>query len=173
MAILRCLFFIGNMVLICLVAGFFKWLIMENCVGNYLTDQNAFLSLVYVRNNGAAFNLFAGFEEILIFFAAVIIFICILYTLLYKLYISDKFLLLLSLFCAGVLGNAYERYSFGYVTDFIKINFLNFPVFNIYDIFITTGAILITVIILYDKKKEAEEIRNAEEDDMYRDIFTP
>ena len=173
MAILRCLFFTGNMILICLVAGFFKWIIMEHCVGNYYTDPNAFLFLTYVRNNGAAFNLFAGFEEILILFAGAIIFSCMIFTLLYKFYISDKFLLLISFFCAGVLGNAYERYVYGYVTDYIKINFLNFPVFNINDIFITVGAVLIACIVYYDKQKEAEEIRNAEEDELYKDIFMP
>ena len=76
----------------------------------------------------------------------------------------------MSSFCAGILGNAYERYVYGYVTDFIKINFMNFPVFNLYDILITVGAVLIAAVVAIDKHREFRENKDAKEDDLYRNI---
>ncbi len=166
----RWFFFTGNMIFIFLVTGFLKTVIIDSCVGKIFTDSNSFLSLVLVKNNGAAFNLFAGFNDLLILFATAIIFFCMVYVLMYKLYIPDNFLFLMSIFCAGILGNAYERYMYDYVTDYIKVSLFNFPVFNLYDILITVGAISIALVIVADKRKEMQEIQDAEEDDLFRDL---
>lgn len=168
MNIKRLLSFTGNTVIVFFIVLFLKNMILEKLLGHVLVDTNSFISLVYVRNNGAAFNMLAGHTDLLIIFAGIIILFCMLYVLFYKLYISDKFLFLLSAFCAGIFGNAYERYIYNYVTDFIKINFLNFPVFNLYDILITLGALLIVMVIIVDKHREFQENKDAEEDYLYR-----
>ena len=166
----RCFFFLGNIILIFFIAVLFKFSIIENCLGEVLTDTSAFLSLVLVQNDGAAFNLFSGFKDLLIFFAVIIILACTIYVLRFRFYISDSFLLQISMFCAGIFGNAYERYMFGYVTDYIKLNLLNFPVFNIYDVFIVAGALSIAFVIIKDKRQELQEIRDAEEDELYSEF---
>ena len=48
-----------------------------------------------------------------------------------------------SFLLAGSLGNGIDRVLNGYVVDFINLNFINFPVFNIADISINIGFILI------------------------------
>jgi len=166
----RLILFVGNIALIFFAAGFSKMLILDHCIGKVLTDTNAFLSLVLVTNDGAAFNLFSGFNAVLIGFAAVIILLCMCYVLFYKLFISEKFLLFMAMFCAGIFGNAYERYMYNCVTDYIKVNVLNFPVFNLYDILITLGALSIVLWLVKDKTMEIQEIKNVEEDDLYRDL---
>ncbi|MBQ2644911.1 signal peptidase II [bacterium] len=166
----RFLFFIGNMILVFVITYFLKMLILENCLNKVLTNTSGFISLVLVKNNGAAFNLFAGFNEILIIFAFVTIFAFMYYVLTYKFYISEKFLFLISAFCAGIAGNTYERLANDYVTDFIKINLFNFPVFNINDILITVGAILIVFILIKNKYNEIRDIKDVEEDDLYRGL---
>lgn len=166
----RTFLFIGDIILITVIMYFFKFLILQNALGKMLTDSHAFLSLVFVKNNGAAFNFFAGQNDILIIFAAVIVIYCILYTMFYRLYISEKFLLFMALFCSGIVGNTYERYCFGYVTDYIKINVMNFPVFNLNDILITTGAIFIVLTLLTDKYKEYRDIKDGEEEDLFREL---
>ena len=52
---------------------------------------------------------------------------------------------------AGIGGNLHERIALGFVRDYIQLNFVNFPVFNISDIFINLGVIAIIVIILLKK----------------------
>lgn len=170
MNIKRTLYFVGNIFIVFFITVFFKVLILEKLLWHVLTDTNGFISFVLVKNNGAAFNMLAGYNTMLIIFAIIIIASCILYVLLYKLYISEKFLLLLASFCAGVFGNAYERFVYDYVTDYIKINFMNFPVFNLYDVLITLGAFLIASIIIIDKHREFQENKDVAEDDLYRDI---
>ena len=76
----------------------------------------------------------------------------------------------MAVFCAGIFGNAYERYIYNYVTDYIKINFMNFPVFNLNDILIVIGACLIALTIIADKHREFQENKNDKEDDLYRNI---
>ena len=52
---------------------------------------------------------------------------------------------------AGISCNMAERISFGYVRDFFKLNFIDFPVFNISDIFINIGVIAVIIIIIKNK----------------------
>ncbi len=49
----------------------------------------------------------------------------------------------LSLVFAGGLGNAIDRFAQGYVVDFIDLTFMDFPVFNIADIGVTCGFVLV------------------------------
>ena len=133
------------------------------------TNTDAFFSLVLVKNNGAAFNLFAGFQDWLVIFAIVIILAITIYLLTNKLFIPENFLMMLSLFTAGIAGNAIERYTLGYVEDFIKINLFNFPVFNLNDIIITVAAVIIALSIVNDKRREIQENKDAEDDLIYGD----
>lgn len=133
------------------------------------TNTDAFFSLVLVKNNGAAFNLFAGFQDWLVIFAIVIILAITIYLLANKLFIPENFLMMLSLFTAGIAGNAIERYTLGYVEDFIKINLFNFPVFNLNDIMITVAAVIIALSIVNDKRHEIQENKDAEDDLIYGD----
>lgn len=166
----RSFLFIGDVIVITVIINFLNFIILDNLVGKVLTDTNAFISLVLVKNNGAAFNIFAGYNVILIIFAVAIILYCIYYTLFHKFYISEKFLLLLAFFCSGIIGNTYERIANDYVLDYIKLNIFDFPVFNLNDILITLGAILIVSILLTDKYKEYRNIKDEEEEDLYRDL---
>ena len=51
----------------------------------------------------------------------------------------------------GIGCNLYERIEFGYVRDFIKLNFIDFPVFNISDIYINVAVAAIIIIIVKNK----------------------
>lgn len=166
----RLLYYFGNAIIYCLLAIWLKLYILSNVLGMKFSDTDEFFSLVYVKNDGAAFNLFSGSQSLLIVFAALIILLITFYLLRNKLFIPEKFVMMLSLFSAGILGNAVERYSLGYVEDFIKINIFNFPVFNINDIMITAGAFLLAFVIINDKRREIKENKDAEEDILYEDL---
>lgn len=165
----RLLSYLGNAVIYSILAFCLKSYILKKVIGEMFTNTDAFFSLVLVKNNGAAFNLFAGFQDWLVIFAVVIILAIIIYLLANKLYISENFLMMLSLFTAGIAGNAIERYTLGYVEDFIKINLFNFPVFNLNDIMITVAAVVIALSIVNDKRREIQENKDAEDDLIYGD----
>ena len=113
--------------------------------------ENPFLELTYVFNSGAAFSIFENSKIFLIIFALA----AIILILFYAIKNVDKFSTLSGFWTAMLLSgigcNLYERIAFGYVRDFFKLNFIDFPVFNISDIFINIGVLAIIIIIVKNK----------------------
>ena len=105
-----------------------------------------------VRNYGAAFNLFSG-SRIFLSIVSIIITIFLIYLILNKKIINNINLFSYSFILGGTIGNGIDRISKGYVVDFINLNFIEFPVFNIADISINIGLILIIYdFIKYNRK---------------------
>ena len=102
--------------------------------------------LDFVKNYGAAFNIFSGsrifLSTISIFFSIVLI-----YLLLRKNSTNIIELISYSFILGGTIGNGIDRILNGFVIDFINLNFINFPVFNIADISINIGFILALYLI--------------------------
>ena len=107
-------------------------------------------TIEYVRNYGAAFNILSGNRLFLSFISVISTII-----LSYFIFIRENKLINkygLSFILAGSIGNGIDRILNGYVIDFIKIKFINFPVFNIADIVINIGVlILISSYFRYKK----------------------
>lgn len=109
---------------------------------------------VFVKNTGAAFSLLSGRVS----FLSVISIVFCIGVVVYFVWKRPKNPLLctaLSMIFAGAAGNAIDRISYGYVVDFINVSFMNFPVFNIADIAITAGAVMIVVYeVFFNKNNE-------------------
>lgn len=104
------------------------------------------LDFALVYNTGGAFGLFAGGGYLFVFvaiaaFAVIVIYLWRASDLLPAIVIA------LSLIGGGALGNAYDRAFAGAVPDFIHTIFIEFPVFNIADIALTLGEILLLVAV--------------------------
>lgn len=127
--------------------------IRELCTDTFAqisTSGSAILSFVYAKNTGGAFSLFEGHPYLLAFFAVLVLGGLVVYV--YKRVIfNDKFrILALIFFSAGILGNLYERIVFGHVIDYIKLNFVNFAVFNVFDVMICTSVFIFIIMVLYE-----------------------
>ena len=96
----------------------------------------------YVKNYGAAFNLLNG-NRIFLSILSTSISIILLYFILNNKKKSNIELLSYSFILGGTIGNGIDRVIKGYVIDFINLNFINFPVFNIADISINIGLLFI------------------------------
>ena len=99
-------------------------------------------SLDYIKNYGAAFNLFSG-SRIFLSFVSIIISLLLIFFIINKKNFSKIDLLSYSFILGGTLGNGIDRISKGYVIDFINLTFIDFPVFNLADISINIGLLLI------------------------------
>ena len=117
----------------------------------YIIEKNYYLffkknyiifSFDYVKNYGAAFNLFNG-NRLFLISVSIIISIFLIYSILKRNNISQLDLFSYSLILGGSIGNGYDRIIKGYVVDFINLNFINFPIFNIADLSINIGFFLI------------------------------
>ena len=117
---------------------------------NRVLNKDLFIfSINFVRNYGAAFNIFEGSRFFLSFISIISTII-----LSYFIFISETKLINkygLSFILAGTIGNGIDRILNGYVIDFIEVKIIDFPVFNIADIVINIGALIL--IISYLKYK--------------------
>ena len=111
---------------------------------NKLYNLDLFIfNIDFVRNYGAAFNLLSGSRFFLSFISVISAII-----LSYFIFISDNKNINkygLSFILAGSIGNGIDRILKGYVIDFIKIKFIDFPVFNIADIVINIGVLILII----------------------------
>lgn len=134
------------------LALFSSRLIVDNVNSGY-SYSNPVFRIHYLQNAGAAFNLFENSREFLIVvaIAAITLLFVYIYNNIRNIhFVSISFIALLA---AGIAANCHERIVLGYVRDYIQLNFINFPVFNVADIFITIGVIAFVSILLFYKGK--------------------
>lgn len=128
-----------------LLNSFLSDAILKN---GYKLGENPVFDITFIQNQGAAFNIFDGYKVFLIAFAGLAIAALVYYVIKSIDKISVLGLFFTSFLLSGIFNNMCERIIFGYVRDFIKLNFINFPVFNISDIFINIGVFGLICIIL-------------------------
>ena len=112
-----------------------------------------FLDLTYIRNTGAAFSSFEGqqwlFALIFALFTGLIIWEYFKKTMGFTTF--ERWCI--AAIYGGGLGNMIDRFRLGYVVDMIETAFMDFPVFNVADCFITCGCILLMVhLVLFNKE---------------------
>ena len=114
--------------------------------------------LTYVQNTGAAFSLFEGMQWLFALIFAVFT-VLILWDYFKKTMPFSTFeRWMITAVYAGGLGNMIDRIRLGYVVDMIRVEFMEFPVFNVADCFITCGCIaLIASLVLLNKEFWKEE----------------
>ena len=124
----------------------------------YMLAENPVFDLIYIKNQGAAFNIFDGCRWFLIIFSVAAAVGLMIYAVKKIEKFSVFLLFFTSMLVSGIFTNMFERLIYGYVRDYIKLNFINFPVFNISDIFINIGVFSIILIILkrsyFNKKSD-------------------
>lgn len=138
-------------------------LIIIDQLTKYLTVQNIALyevvevipnivSLTYIQNTGAAFSILEG--QMWFFYIVTIIVVAGLIYYMYTEAKEDKVLgYLLSIILAGAIGNFIDRLFLQYVVDMIKLEFINFAIFNVADSYLTIGIVVLFIYILYDERK--------------------
>lgn len=119
--------------------------------------DNVIFKIVHINNTGSAFSLMEDKTLFLSVFGIIAIILISLYVIFNISFTKDKFVLFATtIFTGGTLGNLTERIQTGYVVDYIKLNFIDFPVFNAFDIMICTGIFLYIIFVLFQdnfKKK--------------------
>ena len=144
------LYFFSISIFIFIIDQFTKYLIFYN---NKIFINKDFLlfKLDFVKNYGAAFNIFSG-NRIFLSFISIFFSIILIHLILRKNSSNIIDLYSYSFILGGTLGNGLDRIIKGFVVDFIKLNIINFPVFNIADISINIGFILLLYSIFKNKK---------------------
>ena len=133
---------------------FTKYLTVANiALGERLEWMPGFLGLTYVQNTGAAFSSFEGMQWLFALIFAVFT-VAVVWEYRHNSLGFSRFeWWCIAAIYAGGLGNMIDRVRLGYVVDMIRTEFMNFPVFNVADCFITCGCIALMVsLILFNKE---------------------
>lgn len=112
-----------------------------------------------VHNTGAAWGMFGGSTFALGMFALVVCAVLMAYLFLFEPRAHWSCAVGVGMVVAGGVGNALDRFTLGYVVDFIEPVFIDFPVFNIADIGVTCGVVLVLVSMLVALRKDEQEGR--------------
>ncbi len=130
-----------------------KYLVVKNiALHSFVKAVPPIFSLTYTQNTGAAYSLLLGMQWLFLLVFAV--FTVALFYILAKNAFSFTKLeqWLLVLIYAGGFGNMIDRLRFGYVVDMIHLDFVDFPVFNVADCFITCGCIVLMIHLFFFNK---------------------
>src|SRR5690625_4482855 len=138
-------------------------LVITDQITKYLTIQNIglhevveiipnVLSFTYIQNTGAAWSILEG--QMWFFYIITTFVIAFLLYYLYTEGRGDKFLgIILSVILAGTIGNFIIRIFFKYLVKIIKVEFINFTIFNVADMLLTEGVAALMIYTIYEEKR--------------------
>ena len=128
-----------------------KFFIRKLPEGQAFFSASPFFELRHVTNTGAAFSLLASRQS-------VIVLISVLLTALLCLYLAhEKSLSGAACTAVSGIGNLLDRFFFGGVTDYIKLLFIRFPIFNFADMCVSVSVVALILLLLFEHQTEKTE----------------
>ncbi len=143
---------------------------------SHLKNQSAHVlidgvfELLYSENRGAAFGMLQGRQGFFLLIAIVVLAVAAYMMWRMPSWKNARYHWLkicIILITAGAIGNMIDRMSLGYVVDFLYFSLIDFPIFNVADIYVTCAtAVLILLMLVYYKDEDLEifQLRRKNED---------
>lgn len=107
-------------------------------------------AITYIQNEGVAWGMFQGGRIIFLILTILVLLMCFyIYSNIAE---KREFLPLrigIIVLMAGALGNMIDRINLGYVVDFLSFELINFPVFNVADIYVVISMIFVFILIAF------------------------
>ncbi|MDD3437756.1 MAG: signal peptidase II [Candidatus Gastranaerophilales bacterium] len=148
---IKFLYFVITFSFLVCVDLYFSNLIVFNLINGWKLSAK-FLNIIYAENTGAAFSIMQDSTGFLAFLSVIALVLIFYYIIKHLEIINLKGLFFFAFLTSGIACNLYERIFFGHVRDFFDLTFVDFPIFNISDIFINIGVIGIIILLLLTKK---------------------
>ena len=133
----------------------------KSLVVHHLKDQSDIIlipgvfQLHYLENRGAAFGILQN--QKIVFVILTIIYLAAVFWFLHRCPKTGRYTLLhiiASVLTAGALGNFIDRLRLGYVVDFFYFRLIDFPVFNVADIYVTVSFAVLLLLVFFQYKEE-------------------
>ncbi len=140
-----------------------KYLVRQGIPLHTAVDFLPGMALTYVQNTGAAFSLFQEHTWLLTLLSGVVS-AALVVALARKIFPHWWGMLALALLLGGAVGNFIDRLLLGYVTDMFATTFISFPVFNVADIGVVLGGLLLCVYVIFSFAEERKKPEEKEED---------
>lgn len=140
-------------ILIVIIDQLTKGLIQQSMVLNQsIPVWDGIFSITYIHNTGAAFSMLAGKTQVLALFQVIIIGVILGYYILKGRKSHPLLRISLAMIVAGGIGNLIDRLTLKYVVDFLDFHF--WPIFNVADIGVTVGCVLMAGYAFFIEGKE-------------------
>ena len=150
------LFWIFPVLLLTMIDQFTKYLaivFLKNTSGKILIP--GVLELSYIENRGMAFGMLQGKIPFLLIMCFLFLIIALfIYIRMPKTAYYIPLMVLDMVVFAGALGNFVDRFFRGYVVDYIYFSLIDFPTFNVADIYVVCGGILTVLFVLFKYKDD-------------------
>lgn len=131
------------------------WALAELRGSEGISVITGIFKLQYLENRGAAFGILQNHQ---VLFLLITVLAAVLLTYIYARIPDDKKYIPLRicyvLLMAGAFGNMIDRAFRGYVVDFFYFKLIDFPIFNVADIYVTVTMVLLMGLILFYYKEE-------------------
>ncbi len=169
------IFLIVDVIMIILLVAldqFTKYLAVK-----YLQDKppvkiiDGVLELNFLKNSGAAFGMLQN-QKVFFILVATLILLIIAYVL-FRMPDDKKYNImhvLLVMIASGAAGNMIDRVRQDYVVDFIYFVIINFPIFNVADIYVTVSTFLFVIFFLFYYKESDFSFLNFRQQKKYREM---
>lgn len=118
------------------------------------TVIKGFLGFRYTENTGAAFSILRD-QQLLLIVLTFLILVGMMGFMIKAFKTGEHFVVKIAytLIISGAIGNFVDRVRFNYVVDFLEFKFINFPIFNLADVYVVMGVVLLgfaTLFLKYD-----------------------
>lgn len=116
--------------------------------------KNVF-AITYIQNKGAAWGVMQGKRIFFLILTFLVVIGC--FYVLYNIINNRKYIMLtlcVIFLISGAIGNMIDRFKLGYVVDFFDFKLIDFPVFNVADIYVTVSLFLILFLMIFIYKEE-------------------
>ncbi len=147
----------GYLVLAAAVVGadqLVKWLVRGHiALGEHVSLLPGLMDLTYVQNTGAAFSMFSAHTWLLTVLSAALS-VAFAVVLVRRMLPHWTGMLAMALLLGGAVGNLIDRAVLGFVTDMFATTFIQFAVFNVADIGVVLGGVLLCIDVLFFSGKE-------------------
>ena len=144
-------FAIAGAVVLIAFDRFTKWLAVENLMDKSdIVLSEGVLRLHYLENRGAAWGMLQN--GIVLFTILTIVFLVLIIWYFIRVPAEKKYRpanVCLTFLAAGALGNFIDRVTQQYVVDFIWFDGINFPIFNVADIYVSLSVIVFVILVIF------------------------
>ena len=152
-------YWIAGLVSVCLLLGLDQW--TKYLASAYLAGQHdmilipGILQLHYLENRGAAFGVLQNQQWIFIILCVLFLaFAVYAYARIPKTKHFFPLNLITVVLVSGAIGNLIDRIRLKYVIDFVYVSVIDFPVFNVADIYVTISAVLLFIYLIFFYKED-------------------
>ena len=132
---------------------------------------NGVLELNFLKNSGAAFGMLQN-QKVFFVLVATLILLIIVYVL-FRIHDDKKYNImhfLLVMIASGAAGNMIDRIKQDYVVDFIYFVLINFPIFNVADIYVTVSTFFFVILFLFYYKENDFNFLSFRQQNKFREF---